>query len=224
MVYMSDEESEYRASIPIYQFPTTGVVSTGDKESDAVDGSLPDSIKTIEDFDKLRYETSHMHLNSALFFADEAKRIEDFISNEQSTDEDQEESNLRIDARVPLANRHDIFVIYSVISTISFLEALVNEFYERHLRIANGNSTDGFTEELEKNKNISDPRFYDLLIELDAIENRDFEYESVIKKMNTCSLMLENKTSTMGENPTRVSPWLKLSEIISYTLKLNGLI
>lgn len=193
-----DEKSRYQVNILLGLSRGTGIVSTDD-DFEVDNSSLPDSIETIEDFDALRYETSHIHLNSALFFADEAKRIEDFFVGDDK--DDSEASDLRIDARVPIVDRHDIYVIYSVISTVSFLEALINEFYEKHLRIAKGESSDDFEEELEKDTNVSDSRFYKVLRDLNTIENRDFEYEPVLKKYEYLLTFADKENFNRGEEP-----------------------
>lgn len=172
-----EEESQYNVSIPFYKFKTTARVSApeGKDRKDVVE-----NIETLEDVDEVRYETSGLHLDSALLFADEAKRLEDFINKEGSQEDD--DIDVKIDARLPIGNRHDSFVIYSIISTISFLEATINEFYDRHQSIAEIRSEDEFEEKLEKERNVSSTKFYDMVDDMNRINDRNFEYNPVLEK------------------------------------------
>lgn len=181
-----DEESLYRVTVPVY---STQVQARAESPN----------IETFDEFDAIRYDTSDIHLNSALFFADEAKRIEEHFGNSQKSKNDDEKP--RIDARIPIGNRHDIYVIKSVTSTISFLEALINEFYDRHLNISEDRNSDKFEKKIEKEKNVSDPRFYELIQNHESVESRDFEYKSVLDKYQYLLAFADKKIFDKGSEP-----------------------
>lgn len=94
-----------------------------------------------------------------------------------------------------------MFIVYSVISTVSFLESLINEFYERHLRIAKDETDETFEEELKKDHNVANPRFYRTLKNLEEVENRDFEYNSVLKKYQYLLMYADEDVFDKGKEP-----------------------
>ncbi|NUC71662.1 hypothetical protein HTZ84_04940 [Haloterrigena sp. SYSU A558-1] len=189
-----DEKSEYNVSIPIYSFPAEGRLSSERVPED--ESGVPDFVNSLDDFNKIRYKTSNIHINSALFFADEVKRIEKHLVGKTDPEEDEP----RLDTRIPIGNRHDIYVVNSVTSTVSFLEAVVNEFYDTHLDIAEESNELAFDRDREKIA-VQNDDFYDLLTKFDKIEDQDFERLPVLKKYQYLLSFSGNNPFDHGSEP-----------------------
>ncbi|GAB7121160.1 hypothetical protein [Natrinema sp. JCM 9743] len=197
-----DEKTGYRVNIPIYNVETEGRITTAENLSE--DPSLIYRIvDCLSDLDEVRYKTSQIHLNSALFFADEAKRIEEILIGKP--DQSDGESKPRFDTRIPIGNRHDVYVVNSITSSLSFLEAAINEFYDSHLEVINGESKriDGADNTIENES------FYELIENLEEIEDRDFERLPVLKKYQRLLAFADKSPFDQGREPYQSAYLLK---------------
>lgn len=196
---MSEDKnkSRYQVSVPIYEFIQEARVSF--HEDTSAESGIEDNVNSISDLDSIRYETSDIHINSALFFADEVKRIEKHLNGDSDTDRE-DSSDLRIDTRLPIGNRHDLYVISSVVSSISALEALVNEFYDRHLERAEGIEAN-FVKEQKEKQYMSNREFYQRISNFNEVEDRDFEYKPTLQKYQYLLAFADSEVFNRGQEP-----------------------
>lgn len=189
---MSDDENQSGKpdKMTIYRYYRTQRLSHDPEQLSSTNESNSDSQGwDAFEVEAVKYELSWRHQESAAFFFREAERIEQAFKNNDV-------NGLNTEDELPPGNRHDAFVVNSIISSVSYLEAIVNEFYKSKSELARN----GFDNEtIAGNSDWADAQFYNQLEHLSATEERSFEYKSTLKKYQLLLIYAGNEPLSAGE-------------------------
>ncbi|RZH67190.1 hypothetical protein [Natrinema altunense] len=119
---------------------------------------------------RMKTHFSHIHFESAVTLFEDAERLE----QDYKDDDLDSRFNGIADARTA----HDGYVVSSIVSSMCFLDSVVNEFYDE-LK----SSADAWKAGEEPFLNLnSEEEVYNLIVRLQDVERRDFEYRPTLKK------------------------------------------